>query len=122
EDPRLVRGQGRYVEDIRLPGTLHMAFVRSPYPNARITSVDAAAARAAPGVRAVLVGADVTPIVRTPVANIAPDLQVPAFEPLAIEVARAVAMPVAVVVAATRDAAVDGAALVEIDYEPLPSL
>src|SRR5918911_4828229 len=71
EDPRLVTGQGRYVEDLQLPGTLHLAFVRSPYPHARIARVDAEAARAATGVRLLLVGADVRPIARLPVQPIA---------------------------------------------------
>jgi carbon-monoxide dehydrogenase large subunit len=122
EDPRLVTGRGRYVEDITLPGTLHMAFVRSPYPHARIARVNAEAARAAPGVRLVLVGADVPPIPRLPVPNLSPDQKTPAYEPLATSVARFVGAPVAVVIAESRAAAVDAAALVEVDYEPLPSV
>ncbi len=122
EDPRLVTGQGRYVDDIRLPGLLHLAFVRSPYAHARITSVDASVARTLPGVVAVLVGADVPPIAKLPVIPIAADLKVPPFEPLAVDTARAVAMPVAVVVAESRGAAADGAALVDVAYEPLPAV
>jgi aerobic carbon-monoxide dehydrogenase large subunit len=122
EDPKLVTGRGRYVEDIALPGTLHMAFVRSPYPHARIARVDAAAARAASGVRLVLVGADVPPIARLPVATLAPDQKVPPWEPLATSVARSVGMPVAVVIADSRPAAVDAAALIDVEYEPLDSV
>ncbi len=60
EDPALLTGRGRFVDDIRLPGMLHAAFVRSPHAHARIRSIDAAPARALPGVRAVL-GADDLP-------------------------------------------------------------
>src|SRR4051812_26435320 len=119
EDPRLVAGQGRYVEDIQLPGMVHMVLVRSPYPHARIVRVNAEAARAASGVRLVLVGADVPPIARLPVAAIAPELKVPPYEPLCATVARAVGMPVAAVIADERSAAFDAAALVDVEYEPL---
>jgi aerobic carbon-monoxide dehydrogenase large subunit len=119
EDPRLVAGHGRYVEDIQLPGLLHMVMVRSPHPHARIVRVNAEAARAAPGVQLVLVGADVPPIARLPVAAIAPELKVPPYEPLCATVARAVGMPVAAVIADERGAAFDAAALVDVEYEPL---
>ena len=58
EDPRLLTGRGRYVDDLTVPGMAHAAFLRSPYPHARIVSIDVAAARALPGVRTVLTGAD----------------------------------------------------------------
>ena len=58
EDPRILTGAGRYVDDIKLPGMLHAAFVRSPLAHARVLSVDVSAARALPGVVAVLTGAD----------------------------------------------------------------
>src|ERR1700735_4893526 len=58
EDPRILTGAGRYVDDIKLPGMLHAAFVRSPLAHARVLSVDVSAARALPGVAAVLTGAD----------------------------------------------------------------
>jgi len=122
EDRRLVTGRGRYVEDITPPGTLYMAFVRSPYPHARIAGVDATAARQAPGVRLVLVGGDIPPLGRLPTQMLAPDQKVPAWEPLAASVVRSVGMPVAVVIAESRAEAVDAAQLVEVDYEPLPSV
>ena len=59
EDPRILTGSGRYVDDIKLPGMLHAAFVRAPMAHARVLSVDASAALALPGVVAVLTGADV---------------------------------------------------------------
>src|ERR671932_2050660 len=62
EDPRLVSGRGRYVEDVTLPGMLHLAFVRSPYPKARITRLDVSSARQQPGVVAVLTADDLTDV------------------------------------------------------------
>src|SRR5277367_5873795 len=58
EDPRILTGAGRYVDDIKLPGMLHAAFVRSPLAHGRVLSVDVSAARALPGVVAVLTGAE----------------------------------------------------------------
>ncbi len=59
EDPRLIQGLAHYVDDIVLPGLLHIAFVRSPYAHAKIRSVEVSKAQAAPGVVQVLTGADV---------------------------------------------------------------
>ena len=122
EDRRLLTGQGRYLDDHALPGTLEMAIVRSPHPHARIAGIDATAALAAPGVRAVLTGADVPPLARFPLIPLAPVARIPPFEPLAVGVARAVGAPVAAVVAEGRGAALDAAALVEVAYEPLPAV
>ena len=61
EDPRLITGTSQYVEDIALPGLLHVAFVRSPHAHANIRGIDAAAARALPGVVAVVTGRDLMP-------------------------------------------------------------
>src|SRR3982074_3386123 len=58
EDPRLVSGAGRFVDDLKRPGTVHVIFGRSPYPHARVGSIDTAAALRAPGVLAVLTAAD----------------------------------------------------------------
>ena len=58
EDPRFLTGRGRFVDDIKLPGTTYAAFVRTPFAHARIESIDTSAARALPGVHAVLTGAD----------------------------------------------------------------
>ncbi len=122
EDQRLITGRGHYVEDIVLPGTLSLAFVRSPYPHARIKRLDVAAARAAPGVVAVLTGRDVPPIHPIPILPIVPELRIPPYEPLAIETVRCVGTPVVAVAAETRAAAVDAAALVEVEYEPLDAV
>src|SRR5678816_3570595 len=78
EDPRLIRGLAHYVDDIVLPGTLHVAFVRSYYAHAKIKGIDTAAARSAPGVVAVYTGADVAQkIGPVPCAGALPDLKVP---------------------------------------------
>src|SRR3954466_10747292 len=87
EDRRLLTGQGRYVDDLALPGTLEMAFVRSPYPHARIVAIDATATLTATGVRAVLTSADVPPLALSPLIPLAPDARIPPFEPLAADVA-----------------------------------
>ena len=122
EDLRLITGQGRYVEDLNQPGALSIVFVRSPYAHARITSIDTAAAAAAPGVVAVLTGRDLPPIQRMPVLPVAPDLKVPVYHPLAVDTVLHVGMPVAAVVAETREAATDAAALVDVEYEPLDAV
>jgi len=122
EDRRLITGQGRYVEDVQLPNTLSLAFIRSPYPHARITRIDVEAARAAPGVVAVLTGHDVPAIARPMVIPFAPNPKVPPYEPLAIDTVRHVGAPVVAVAAETREAAADAAALVEVEYEPLDAV
>ena len=77
EDPRLIRGLAHYVDDVALPRTLHVSFVRSIYAHARITNVDTSAALAAPGVVAVYTGHDVAKIGAVPCASALPDLKVP---------------------------------------------
>ena len=64
EDPKLLTGRGCYLDDLRLPGILHAAFVRSPHAHARVRGIDAAAARALPGVVAVYTAADFGPLGR----------------------------------------------------------
>jgi carbon-monoxide dehydrogenase large subunit len=122
EDLRLITGRGRFVEDVALPGLLHLALVRSPYPHARIARLDTTAARTAPGVRAVVTGTETPVLANLPAAPVAPNLKVPPFELLCRSVVRAVGMPVAAIVATSREAAVDAAQLVEVDYEPLPAV
>src|SRR6201990_5301 len=124
EDPRILTGAGRYVDDIKLPGMLHAAFVRSPMAHARVLSVDVSAARALPGVVAVHTGADLEAI---PVPG--PDALMalmgwtgptPEFTLLATDKVRLVGEPVAVVVAESRYLAEDGCELVEVEYDDLP--
>jgi carbon-monoxide dehydrogenase large subunit len=124
EDPRILTGAGRYVDDIKLPGMLHAAFVRSPMPHARVLSVDVSAARALPGVVAVLTGAELEDMtVPGPDALLSlmgwagPS---PQFTLLATDKVRLVGDPVAVVVAESRYIAEDGCELVEVEYDDLP--
>ena len=80
EDPRLIQGIGHYVDDIKLPDTLHVAFLRSMYAHARITSIDTSEALAAPGVVAVYTGKDIAGKVGpVPCAGALPDLKVPDY-------------------------------------------
>ena len=84
EDPRLIKGLAHYVDDISLPGTLHVAFVRSIYAHAKINGIDVEAARSAPGVVAVYTGHDVAgKIGPVPCAGALPDLKVPDHRVLA---------------------------------------
>src|SRR5207249_8111215 len=76
EDPRLITGMATYVDDVRLPGMLHAAFVRSPEAHAKITSIDTSAALEHPGVRAVLTGDDVQPAAPLPMVWIPPGVEV----------------------------------------------
>lgn len=120
EDPRLLTGHGRYVEDVVVPDLLHAAFVRSPHPHAHITGIDVAAARRAPGVVAVYTGADIAALTN-PFLGLAPIpyLYAPLHYPLAVDRVRMVGDPVAVVVATSRYAAEDAAELVRVGYEEL---
>ena len=121
EDPRLITGAGTYVDDVRLPGLLHVVFVRSPYAHARIRSIDVAAARALAGVAAVVTGADVNAACGTvPCASDFPTLKGPKHTVLAGDRVYFVGHPVAAVVATNRYIAQDAADLVAVDYEPLP--
>src|SRR4030095_4856786 len=123
EDPRLIKGLAHYVDDIRLPDTLHVAFVRSVYAHARITSIDTSAALAVPGVVAVYTGKDVgEKIGPVPCASALPDLKVPDYRVLAQDKALFVGHPIAAVVAIDRYAARDAADLVNVDYDDLPAV
>lgn len=119
EDRRLLTGQGTFVDDVTAPGQLSAAFVRSTQPHARIRSIDASAARAVPGVVAVLTADDLADRV-TPMQQVGPPgLRTPSFLPLAQNKVRFVGDPVAVVIAESRYIAEDGCDLVEVEYEAL---
>ena len=123
EDPRLIKGLAHYVDDIRLPDTLHVCFVRSIYPHARINSIDTSAALAAPGVEAVYTGKDIAgKLGPVPCASALPDLKVPDFRALAGNKVLFVGHPIAAVVATDRYAARDAVDLVMVDYEDLPAV
>lgn len=121
EDPRLIKGLAHYVDDISLPGTLHVAFVRSVYAHARVTRIDTSAALETPGVVAVYTGADVNDKVGpVPCAGALPDLKVPDHRVLAKDKVYFMGHPIAVVVAKDRYIARDAADLVMVDYDELP--
>ena len=121
EDPRLIQGLGHYVDDIKLPDTLHVAFLRSMYAHAKIKSIDTSEASHAPGVVAVYTGKDVASKVGpVPCAAALPDLKVPDYRVLATDHVVFVGQPIAVVVATDRYAARDAIDLIMIDYEELP--
>ena len=119
EDRRLLTGQGQFVDDVTAPSQLAAAFVRSTYPHARIRSVDTSAARALPGVEAVLTADDLASMVNRMQQQGPPGLRTPSFLPLAQGKVRFVGDPVAVVIAGDRYVAEDACELVVLDYEPL---
>jgi carbon-monoxide dehydrogenase large subunit len=124
EDPRILTGAGRYVDDIKLPGMLHAAFVRSPLAHARVLSVDVSAARELPGVVAALTGAEIeamtVPGPDALMALLGWAGPTPEFTLLATDKVRFVGDPVAVVIAESRYLAEDGCELVEAEYDALP--
>src|SRR5882762_7425152 len=121
EDPRLIKGLAHYVDDIRLPDTLHVAFVRSIYAHARISGIDVTEALKAPGVIAVYTGKDIaTKVGPVPCAAALPDLKVPDYRVLATDKALFVGHPIAAVVATDKYLARDAADLISVDYEELP--
>ena len=123
EDPRLIKGLAHYVDDIRLPDTLHVAFVRSVYAHARISSIDTAEALKAPGVVAVYTGKDIAgKIGPVPCATALPGLKVPDYRVLAQDKVYFVGQPIAAVVARDAYAARDALDLVMVDYEDLPAV
>ncbi len=118
---RLVEGRGQYVSDVVLPRMVHVAFVRSPHAHARIRGIDAAAAKAAPGVVAVVTGAELAQVI-TPWVGVLTHLKgIKSAPQHAIAVDRACwqGEAVAAVVARTRAQAEDARALVLVDYEEL---
>jgi carbon-monoxide dehydrogenase large subunit len=129
EDARFLTGQGSYLDDLRFDGAAHAAVLRSPHAHARITSIDTAPARAAPGVLAVLTAADAAsdglkPLRPTVEANTQTGERF-TFAPqplLALDTVRYVGEPIALIVAATREQAIEAAELIAIDYAPLPAI
>ncbi len=139
EDPRLITGSSTYVDDIQLPGILHAAFVRSPYPHGTLNGVDASAALEAPGVVAIVTGDNIGEyLASTDTTARGEDtgeentgeteeevegvIYVPSIQPLAVGKVRFVGQAVAMVIAETRAQAVDAAELVELDIEPLEAV
>jgi carbon-monoxide dehydrogenase large subunit len=124
EDPRILTGTGNYVDDIKKPGMLHAAFLRSPFAHAKITSIDVSAAREVPGVVAVWTGPEVQEQLLAPGAP-SPGFFGPAplkFTLLASDKVRLVGDPVAMVVAESRYIAEDALELIDVEYDELPSI
>lgn len=123
EDPRLIKGLAHYVDDIKLPDTLHVAFLRSIYAHARIARLDTSEAAKAPGVVAVFTGEDVgEQIGPVPCASALEGLKVPDHRPLARGKVYFVGHPIAAVVATDPYAARDAVDLIAVDYEELPAV
>ena len=128
EDPRLLTGQALFVDDVNLPGMLHVAFLRSPFAHARLTAVDASPARQRAGVVAVYAAADLGDYWRTgPLLVPPPPIPEIRFNErtqpiLAREKVRHLGEPIAAVVADSRYLAEDALADIRVDYEPLPAV
>ena len=121
EDPRMIQGLAHYVDDIKLPDTLHAFFLRSIYAHARIRNIDVSAAQKLPGVLAVYTGKDVAQkIGPVPCGAAIPDMKIPDHRVLATNKVYWVGHPVAVVVAENKYIAKDAADLIQVDYEELP--
>jgi carbon-monoxide dehydrogenase large subunit len=125
EDPRFLRGDGRYLDNVEIPGALHAAFVRSIMAHARIDDVDVSGALDAPGVAGAYVAADLDLSPLPPSGTVEGEVDgelegLFSREPLARTVVRFVGEIVAVVVADTVGEAIDAAELVAVEYEPLP--
>ncbi|HEX6288481.1 MAG TPA: xanthine dehydrogenase family protein molybdopterin-binding subunit [Herpetosiphonaceae bacterium] len=122
EDPRLITGKGNYVDDIKLPGLLHAAILRAPYAHANINSINADAARALPGVVAVITGDEIAkeqnPLPCAWAAG-GVDNNVNTPRALAVDTVRFTGEGVAMVVAESPYIAYDALDLIEVDYEPL---
>ncbi|MCK1387592.1 aerobic carbon-monoxide dehydrogenase large subunit [Bradyrhizobium sp. 21] len=121
-DPKLLRGEGAFVDDIPLPDALHVAFLRSPHARARINSIDTKAAKANPGVVAVYTSDDIGALdIEMPLLIPHPSMTNPQTQrPLARGDVHYVGQTVAMVVAVDRYVAEDATALIEVDYTPLP--
>lgn len=126
EDPRILTGRGHYVDDIRLPGMLHAAFVRSPIAHGRVRRVDTTAARSAEGVVAVFDGFEMDALASGgggPLAGMGMSgTRSPKFTLLATDKVRLVGDPVAMVVAESRYLAEDACELIEVEYDELPAV
>lgn len=125
EDLRLLTGRAQFVDDLRLPGMLEAAVLRSPVPHARIIRVDVEAAAKHPGVYAVLTGAEVKAAVKVPqpvIWRTIPDMRMTEGYPLAVDKVRYPGQGIAVVAAKDRATAEDALELIEVEYDVLPAV
>ncbi len=122
EDDALLRGQGRYVADVNPQATLHAVMLRSPHAHARFAIGDLARVRALPGVRLVLIAADIAELGPLPTPGVLPDVEIkiPTYPILAKDEVRHVGDAIAFVVADTLEAAKDAAEAITVDWQPLP--
>src|SRR6267142_2174545 len=124
DDPRLLTGRGRYVDDVTLPRMVHAAFVRSAHAHARLVRIDLDRARRTPGIAGVLTG-DAAAGLCKPYRGVLlhyKGMKTGAMLPLAVDRVRYVGEPIVAVAAESRAAADDAAALIEVEYEPLPAV
>ncbi len=124
EDPKILRGQGRYVPDLTAPGMLHVAFLRSPHAHARILRIEADAARRHPGVAGLLLPEEAAAMAKPwrGTLKIFPNMKAGLQHPLALGVARFAGEPIVAVAAADRYAAEDAVDLLRVEYEVLPAV
>ncbi|MBO0757065.1 MAG: xanthine dehydrogenase family protein molybdopterin-binding subunit, partial [Bradyrhizobiaceae bacterium] len=126
EDPSLLTGRGRYVDDVKVAGMLHACFARSPLAHARIKAIDVSAAAVLPGVHAVLTAADLPQAMRSArIPMLVPNPSIAASltqHCLAQDEVCYVGQPLAVVIADSRYIAEDAALLIDVDYEVLPAV
>ena len=123
EDPKLITGQGNYVDDIKLFGMLHAAIVRSPHAHARITNIDTSKAKSHPGVVAVFTGAELRQELGSLIVGwLLPDIKQTSRPPMAYDTARFVGEAVAIAIANDPATAADAAGMVDVTYEPMPAV
>jgi aerobic carbon-monoxide dehydrogenase large subunit len=125
EDPALLTGEGRYTDDLVIPGALHLAVLRSPYAHAKIVSIDTTAAVAMDGVVAVYTGADLQPTWAGPMPcawPVTPDMKNPTHYPLAVDTVHYVGDGVVAVVANSNVIARDALDAINVEYEPLAAV
>src|SRR5215469_2979411 len=123
EDRKFLTGRGRYVDDVKLPGTLYLAILRSPHAHARIIGIDLSAARAAAGVRLAVAGADLIDKIGKIKPNwVIPGTVVPDRPVMSVDRVRFVGESVVLVVAERREAAYDALELIDVGYQALPAV
>ncbi|HEX6439777.1 MAG TPA: xanthine dehydrogenase family protein molybdopterin-binding subunit [Candidatus Binatia bacterium] len=122
EDPLLISGKGGYVDDIKLPGMLHMMVLRSAYPHAKIISINTDAAKAMKGVVAVVTGPELPERLNINAQVMFPGQKIPPHPVLARGAVHAPGTPVAAVVAESRAIAQDACNAIEVEYQALPSI
>ena len=122
EDAKLITGRGQYVDDIKVSGLAHLAFLRSPHAHARVMALRTDAARRLSGVVRVVTAGDLGPLGPLPFMAMLPGLKQIRCPYLAGAVVDATGVPVAAVVAESPSLARDAAELIEVEYEPLPPI